>query len=903
MNIAWVKRRFQRLFRANEVEADLTDEIRLHLDFETDDLVRQGLSWEAARREARLRLGGIDKAKEECRDAHGANHLDTALRNMRYGIRNLARNPGFTMMVILSLGIGIGANTAIFSVVNAVLLKPLPFRDAEQLVSVSHSAPGLGVENVNSAPFLYLTERGQNRVFEEMALWFAGPADLTGPGESEQVIRLQATAGFLRVLGIEPEIGRNFSEEEDTPSGRPTVILTHGYWQRRFGGNVSVIGKRLVVDEQESEIIGVMPERFRFLNFSKLDLIQPYRIDRSRVFIGGYGASSIARLKPGVTVERATSDIHRLIEIAQQSWPLPPGLTELQLDRMHLGPKLAPLKQDVVGDVGTTLWLLMSTIGMVLLIACANVANLLLVRTEGRQQELTVRAALGASWQRIAGELLTESAALAAAGALVGLGFAYGSLQLVVAIGANNIPRLDEITIDTNVLLFAMGISLLAGLLSGFIPVVRYARPRLAQALGVGLRGGGRSSSASQERLNTRNVLVVVQVALALVLLIGAGLMIRTFQQLNLVSTGFTKLDELQAVRINILNRVAADPEAVVRREQEVRDKIAALPGVTSVAFASYVPLQGDRNFSQGLVVEGSALGENERAHSSNYKLISPEYLATMRIPLIAGRNIDWTDVYRKRHVAMISENLATAQWGSVSQALGKRLRTGAAIDQWKEVVGIVADVRDSGVREPADQMIYYPALVERIFGRPLWINRSVGLVIRSSRAGTDGFLADIRGAISSVSPDIPVASMHTMREGFDTSMSRTSFSLVMLGIAAGIALLLGVIGIYGVVSYAVSQRRHEVGIRIAIGAGAGEVRALFVRQGLFLAGIGVVVGLVGAVLLTRWMSSLLYEVSPLDLPTYAGVSIILILVAAAASYVPSLRATRVDPIDALRTE
>ena len=889
--------RFSALFWQRELDDRVHEELEFHIGMEIEENIRRGMAPREARTAAHRKIGNTTQVSEEVHRMNTISFLETFVRNVRLSLRSMARTPAVTLAAIATLAVGIGANTAIFSVVNGVLLKSLPFPDADRLISVSHSASGFNIDDVDSSRYLYFTEREQNRVFEDVALWTVSSAGVIGDGESEQVMRLLVTAGFLRVLGIEPVIGRKFSEEEDTPAGRPTVILTHGYWQRHFGGDPTVIGKRIVVNEEASEIIGVMPEGFRFLNFSHLDVILPYRIDRSSVIAGGYGIPSIARLKPGVTMEQASNDVRRLIEIAKDSWPLPTGMSRRQLELAGLGPKLAPLKQDVVGDAGKTLWILMATIGMVLLIACANVASLLLVRTEGRQQELTVRAALGASWPRIAGELLTESAVLTFAGALVGFGVAYGSLRLLLAIGVNHLPRLEEITIDTSVLLFTVGVSILAGLLFGFIPVVRYARPHLAQALRV----GGRFSSASRERLHTRNVLVVIQVALALALLIGAGLMIRTFQELTWVSTGFTRLDELQAIRVPIPGRVASDLEAAVQREQEVRDRIAALPGVMAVAFASYIPLQGDLITQHALTPEG--LREGDRPKVRDYKLISPEYLATMGIRLIAGRNIDWTDVYKKRPVVMISENLAKLEWGGASQALGKRFRTGVAVDEWREVVGIVADVHDSGVRDPANTMIYYPALVRQLFGQPLWAMRSVGFVIRSSRTGTDEFIAEIRRAVSSVNPEIPVANVRTIRDGFETSMSRTSFSLVMLAVAAGMALLLGVIGIYGVVSYAVAQRTREVGIRIALGARAGEVQAMFVRQGLILAAVGVVAGLAVAIALTRWMYSLLYEVSPLDLPTYIGASLVLILATAAACYVPSRRATRVDPVDALRAE
>jgi predicted permease len=539
----------------------------------------------------------------------------------------------------------------------------------------------------------------------------------------------------------------------------------------------------------------------------------------------------------------------------------------------------------------------MGTIGMVLLVACANVANLILVRTEGRQHELSIRAALGAGSGRIARELLTENLVLSFAGGVLGLGFAYASLRLLLAIAPGNLPRLDEITLDVPVLLFTLLVTVFSGLLFGLIPLVRYARPRLS----AGLRTGSRTSSPGRDRLRAQGILVVTQVALALVLLIGAGLMIRTFQKLSEVDTGFERAEEIQTMRIEIPFSMAVDAQSVVRVQNEILDMLTALPGVSNVAYASGTPMSG--NAVDLLTPEGRVFTEDDRPRLTQFKFISPGYFTTAGIPLVKGRDISWTDTYEKRAVVLISENLALREWGGAANALGKRLRGGFASDDWREIVGVVENVRDSGLAEPPTELVYAPVLVDRFQNIPTRVQRSVAYVIRSTRTSSPGFLEEIRKILQSVSPDLILLRPLTMTDIFRDSTARTSFALVMLAIAGAMALLLGVIGIYGTISYGISQRVREVGIRIALGAQHREVQKMFLLRGLVVTAIGVVPGLGGAVVLSRWMSSLLFEVSPLDAVTYLAVSIVLILAGVFASYAPTRRLTRIDPIESLRAE
>jgi putative ABC transport system permease protein len=639
-----------------------------------------------------------------------------------------------------------------------------------------------------------------------------------------------------------------------------------------------------------------MPQNFRFLN-ANAELILAQRFDRNKVFLGNFSFQGIARLKPGVTMQQANADVGRMLGIWLKAWPTPPGFSRALFENARFGSKLQPLKQEVVGDIGTTLWVLMGTIGVVLLIACANVANLLLVRAEGRQQELAIRAALGAGWRRIARELLLESLTLGVLGGALGLALAYGALRLLVAMDPATLPRLSEIGIDPLVLGFTVAVSLFSGLLFGLIPVLKYGRPNVVAAL----RAGGRTMSHSRERHRARNALVVVQVGLALVLLVGSGLMIRTFQALRRIQPGFTRPDQVQLMRISIPEAQVKEPERVMRMENEMLDKLEAIPGVTSVAFANGAPLEGF-NSNDLLYAEDKDYAVGQIPPVRRYRFISPGFLKATGTALIVGRDFTWTDLYEKRRVAMVSENLAREVWGEARSALGKRIRSGFK-DPWREIVAVVGDVYDNGVQQKAPAIAYWPVMMDSFWINPVFVNRGGVFVIRTNRAGTESFLAEARQAIWSVNASLPVFRVRTLKDVYDRSLARTSFTLVMLGIAGAMALVLGLVGIYGVIAYAVAQRTREIGIRIALGAQPAELQRMFVRHGLLLAGIGTAFGLAAASGVTRLMSSLLFGITALDPPTYGLVSALLIAAAALASYLPSRRATTVDAVETLRAE
>jgi putative ABC transport system permease protein len=815
---------------------------------------------------------------------------------LNHVLRQLIRLPMFTTVAILTLAIGIGANAAIFTVIEGVLLKPLPFPHPDALVDVDAAAPGVNIKSVGASPFLYFTYRDEMRTFQDVALWRSDTVAVTGRAEPEQLDSLEATEGFLPALGVQPALGRFFSRADDAPGAAETVVVTGGYWRSKLGGDPSAVGRRLLVDGRPREIIGVLADTFRFLD-RKPALVLPMQLDRNKTFLGNFSYGAIARLRDGVTIDQANADVARMIPLAIQRFPAFPGYSAKMFEEARLAPAVHPLKDDLIGEVSSVLWVLMGTIAIVLLIACANVANLLLVRADARQQELAIRAALGAGRGRLAKELLVESLTLGVLGGVAGLALAFAALRVLKAIAPDNIPRLEEISIDATVLLFTLGVSLVAGVLFGVVPVIKYARPYL----GMALRAGGRTASSSRERHRARNTLVVVQVALALVLLISSGLMIRTFVALKRVHPGFTRPEEVQTIRISIPPSQVADPVQVVRMEQAIVDKIAALPGVSSVALSSVVPMT-NQGWADPLYAADRAYTESQLPPIRRFRFMSPGLPRTLGASLIAGREFTWADTYEKRPIAMVSENLAREMWGSPAAALGKRVRENQK-GPWREVVGVVSDVRDDGLNQKAPTIVFWPLLMDNFEGDEVVVQRTLAYVIRSSRTGSQGFVNEIGRAVWSVNPNLPLANVRTLKEVYTGSLARTSFTLLMLAIAGAMALLLGVAGIYGVISYSVSQRTREIGIRVALGARAQEVRRMFVGHGVRLAAIGVACGVVSAFAVMRLMSSLLFDVNPVDPLTYAAVSATLVVAAIVASYVPALRATAIDPVDALRAE
>jgi predicted permease len=843
---------WSRFLRRDEADAEQRQELESYLEITTEEYVAQGMTPDAARQAAQRKLGNATRIREEVYTMNTLVLFDTLLRHTRFTLRSLRQNPTFAVAAILTLAIGIGANTAVFSVVNSVLLKPLPYPDADQLVDLHQEAPGAGalVTGGNGLPLsksMYFTYAEQNQSFQAMGVWTSVVGTVTGVGEPEQVRLMAVSDGTLEALQVKPEVGRLFSAADQVPGATETALLSYGYWQRRLGADPAVSGRKLLIGGRPHEIIGVMPSNFRIAD-TATDFIIPLQLDPKRQELSGFSLRGIARLKPGITIAQANADLARLIPIWMRSWPGiiggasgDPRALKIFGD-WRITPALRPLQAAVVGNIGSVLWVVMGTLGMVMVIACANVANLMLVRVEGRQQELAIRAALGAGSARIAGELLLESALLAITGAALGVGVAYGGLRLLARIGPANLPRLNEISLDARALLFAFLLSGLSAVLFGF-PALKYAGSKIS----LTLRGAGRGAILRRERHRARNLLVVTQVALALVLLISSGLMIRTFQELRRVDPGFTQADQVETLRVFISPVLVPESERVARLENEIADKLAAIPVVTSVGFASALPMDQSPSNWDGILKEGQSYGAGDRPAMRTYIDVSPGFFRAQGSRLAAGVDFTWSDLYNLHPVVMVSENLAKELWGSAANAIGKRVRP-IDISPWFEVIGVVQDVRSVSAQEPAPATVYWPTLGPSRFPQvPIDATRTVAYSIRSRRAGMPAFLEQVRKAVWSVNPSLPVAEMQTLQEIADRSMARTSFTLVMLAISGGMALLLGVIGIYGVIAYTVAQRRREVGIRMALGAQAGAVQRMFVRHGLLLCAFGVAVGLVSA--------------------------------------------------------
>jgi len=817
--------------------------------------------------------------------------------HIRHAVRRLVQFPLFTAVAVLTLAIGVGANVAIFAVVYGVLLRPLAYPEAGRLVAVDHNAPGVNIQSAGSAPFLFFTYQDQAKTFEQIGVWQPATAAVTGLAEPEQVPLAIVSRSVLPILGVTPAAGRLFTAADDAPGAAGTAILSYDYWQARFGGDRSAIGRLITLNgNPPAQIVGVLPASFRFLD-RPISVFVPAQLNRGNTFLGQFNYRSIARLAPGATIEQANADAARLVPVAINSFPSFPGFSAKMFSDARIAPIVRPLKDDLIGNVGGVLWVVMGTIGLVLLVACANVANLLLVRTDGRRQELAIRAALGAGRSRIARELMTESLVLGVCGGAVGVAIAYLGVHTLLAAAPAKLPRLSEISIDAPVLLFSFLLSLFAGALFGGILVLKYAAPRVALAL----RAGGRTMSDGRERQRARNLLVVAQIAMAMVLLVGSGLMIRTFQALRHVNPGFAAPQDVFTMRLTIPAALAKTGRETLLMQQNITNAIAALPGVTSVGLSSVLPMDGPGRLDL-VLAEDKPYQEGQLPPLRRYVFLSPGTLGTYGTALVAGRDFTWDDLYQTRPVALVSENFARELWGSPAAALGKRLRESTKTP-WREIVGVVGNVRMDGVDAAAPAFVCWPLLMANFSGEADSIRRAPAFVIRSARAQSAGFITDVSRAVWSVNPNLPLANARTLQEIYDKSLARTSFTLVMLSIAGAMALLLGVAGLYGVIAYAVSQRRREIGIRVALGARPGEVTRLFLTHGLRLASIGTAIGLAFTVVLVRLMSSLLFGVSAIDPLTYATVAVGLTAAALLACYVPAARAAAMNPVEALRGE
>ena len=905
-----IRARLVALFRRKEIYRRADEELQFHLAMMEQRMIASGVSPSDARVLARRKFGNTTRIKEQALDAWRYTFVDTLIRDFRYAVRTLRKNLSFTATAVLILALGIGATTAIFSVVYSVLIKPLPYPNADELVRIRHS----DIHGERSfSETMYLTYRDENRTFASVGMWHEATATLTDRGEPELVRALRVTDGTLQALGRQPMRGRWFTEQEYGPvaEGPEPVILSYAFWQRRFGGEEAALGREISMEAPSGaratplaaqwQVVGIMPRSFRFLDMApQPDVIVAMRLDPARETINSFSYDALARLAPGVTAAEAGADLERMLPIWLDAWPIwPGGSTKEAIANWRITPVVLPLKDDLVGGVATTLWVLMGAIGAVLLIACANIANLMLVRADARRQEFAVRAALGAVPARIARELVVESLVLGAAGSVLGLGLAYVGVQFLAAMGPSDLPRLEEIAIHAPVLAFAVAMALASTVVFSAIPTLKYALQ-----IDTPMSGSPRASTASRERSAARSALVIVQVALALVLVVSAALMIRTFQALHDIDPGFSDPATIQTAGISIPFADVSGPEQAARvakmtsLQREMLDRIAALPGVASVGFANDLPMGGGQ-WNGPVLVEGQTPATGETPPSRRWNFVSPGYFEAMGTRMIAGRDIAWSDVEAGGRVAVISEDFAREIAIEPAAALGRRIRLRFDQAGWDEVVGVVQQVHQDGLFEGVPSMVYWPVLTShRLFGR-----LDGAFVIRSDRAGTAALRNEVRQAVRSVNGAIAMTREGTMRELYADSLARTSFTLVMLAIAGGMALVLGVVGIYGVIAYAVSQRTREIGIRSALGAEPRELKKMFLLHGLTLSGVGVVVGLIVAAALGRSMSSLLFGIEPLDPAAYIGAIVVILVAAALASYLPARRAAAVSPMEMLKNE
>ena len=822
--------------------------------------------------------------------------MASLLNDLRTAIRSLIQRPGFTVVAVLTLALGIGATTAIFTLVEAIILSPLPFEEQDRLMVIGHAAPARGLQNARQCAAWHFTYEDEAQVFEDLGMYrFRSPA-VTGESGPEVLPGMIATSGVFRALRVQPALGRTFTREDEDPDTPAIAMLGHSYWQDRYGGDPGVIGETIQVDGTTREIVGVLPS-LQSLGQDPA-IIYPWRFDKSQLFVGNIGASSVARLRDGVTEQQAEAELVRIMPMAWEKFPGGP-VARSSLPSMYT-PFLTPLKEDLVGSVSNLLWVLLGGVGVVLLIACANVANLFLVRAEGRATEMAVRTAIGASGRRIGWEYMKESLMLGLLGGLVGLPLGIVGLRLLVAMAPAQLPRMEEVSLSPVVYLFTLGISVGAGLFFGVFPALRQARANPVDAL----KQGGHGGMAGRGRNRAQNALAVSQMALALVLLVASGLMLRSFQALQNVDPGFRNPEDVLALRINIPFSEIRDTAEMALAHERIARNLADIPGVELVGLANSVALDGMNNVNP-FYVDGVEPPGGGTPPSRRHNWVGEGYFETMQIPVLVGRTFTWEDVNNRFPGVILSESLAREYFDSPQTALGHRVAAQPEPPRWHEVVGVVADVRDDGIDQDSPLMVYWPQVTLAFWegNAPDRVQswRYMGYVVRSGRVGTPEFLGEVREAVAAVSPNLPLRGISAMPDLMAQSIARTSFTMVLLGTAAGVALLLGVVGVYGVIAYAVSQRSREMGMRMALGAEPRHVKGMVVGQGLVIFAVGTAIGLGLAFALTRLMSGLLFGVEPVDSLTFALVPVGLLAVALLASYIPARRAARVDVMEALR--
>ncbi|HKP82413.1 MAG TPA: ABC transporter permease [Pyrinomonadaceae bacterium] len=870
-------RRWRALTHRDELEQELDEEMRFHLDRDIEQNIKSGMTREDARYAALKAFGGVDQSKEECRNARGVDLIENTVRDVTYSLRVLLKSYGFTIVVILTLALGIGANTAIFSFANGILLRPLPYPQSDHLVVLDETALKRGVDSMSVSYPNFLDWREQNTVFEDIATYYGTSRfSLTGEGEPLQIRGTRINQGLFEILRVSPQLGRTFTANEDRPEEDAVVILGHDLWQRTFGGDPNIVGKKITISNRARTVIGVMPRGFRFPEISELWV--PLALTTKMFTRTDHGLQAVARLKDGVSLPQAQSEMNNIAARIEQQNPI---------TNEGLGVKVMSLHQYLSGDYRDGLLILLGVVGCVLLVACVNVANLMIARGSARQKEFALRSALGASRWRIVRQLLFESLLLSIVGGVLGFVLSIWALRLLLSAIPFQLPFWMNFNIDPRVLGFTAGITLLTGLIFGAVPALQTSRVDLNDTL----KEGGRGNTGVRTR--ARSLLVVTEIALSLVLLVGAGLMIQSFLRLRSVNIG---LDPK-----NVLTASVVLPQAKYRENDQraafftqLVERMSHLPGVEAASATGTLPLSGN-NWGRSLTVEGRPVLSVGQADVIQHTVVAPGYFRTMGIQLLAGR--DFTDADNKDapNVTIVDERLARQYWPNESP-IGKRVRFGPPEDNepWHTVIGVVSTVRHQRVQEDTRQSVYLPHQKIPVTG--------MTLVARTSSNPTD-FAGAIRREVAQLDRDIPVSQIATMEEVVAESIWQPRLYATLFAVFAGGALALAIIGIYGVMAFLVQTRTHEIGVRMALGATTRDVFNLIVGRGMKLTAVGIVIGIVGAIALTRWMQSLLFNTSTTDPITFVLISVLLSLAAFFACYIPARRAAKVDPLVALRYE
>lgn len=867
--------RFRSLLRRAQVERDLDDEFRFHLEMKERYEIAHGRSVPEARLAAMRAMDGLEQHKEKCRDMRRVNFIEHLLQDLRYTLRMMAKSPAFTLIALVTLALGIGANTAIFSTVDSVLMRALPFDDPERLVMVWEDNSRAGYPKNTPAPGNFADWTARNRVFSEMEATRGTRANLTGDGTPEFVFGRMVTASFFPVLGVQPLIGRTFSVEEDRTNA-PVVVISYALWHRRYLNDKAVIGNPIVMDGAKVTIIGVMPREFVFrqrdadfwrpIAFTAADLTQR----------GNHFLNVIARLRPGVTIEQARKDMSAVAAAMSKEYR----------ENEHVGATIVPLREELVGNTRPGLLVLITASGSVLLIACANLASLLLARGMVRQREMAVRAAVGAGRGRLLRQMITEGLALATVGGVLGIAVVPAGIRIMARLVPESMPPTAEPALDARLLGFALALSLVTGLLFSILPAWQVARDSLQKNLSQGGRAG---MSARTRRL--RDALVVTEIALALVLLVAAGLMVRTMAKLQNMELGF-RADHLLVARTALSQDRYPSAAARTSFTDRVLDGIRALPGVKAAAYGSTLPFQSGGN-TAGYRIEGRTLEPNDPGDAL-YRAGSDGYLTTLGVQLLEGRVLDRKDRAGAAPVVVVNESFARRYWPAES-ALGHRITVDQPDVVWRTIVGVVADVRERGYLLDARPAIYAPVAQQSLWHASELIVRAQGDPLSLAPA--------VRRIVGNVDPEQPVAAVRTMEGILDLAVADRRQQMALLGTFAGLALLLASLGIYGVLSYLVTQRSREIGLRMALGASASNVVRMVMRRGMLLTATGLAIGLGASWALTRLMKKLLYGVAATDSATLGGVSVLVAVVALLACCMPARRASRIDPILVLREE